>query len=124
VGDGRHVPVLRSRGPRFGPSHTGRTGQAGIDTSGGFSQEVPGPSPSPRARGAEPAAFVQANGDFAVAVSTYADAADTDDESADTAVRPYRNVYVFRLDRLDGLVVGIEEYANPITFRRTFVPMD
>jgi ketosteroid isomerase-like protein len=49
---------------------------------------------------------------------------DTDDESAATAVRPYRNVYVFRLDWLDGLVVGIEEYANPITFCRTFdVPM-
>ncbi|MFO7253704.1 MAG: nuclear transport factor 2 family protein [Actinomycetes bacterium] len=30
--------------------------------------------------------------------------------------RPYRNVYVFRLDVRDGRITAIREYANPITF--------
>jgi ketosteroid isomerase-like protein len=47
--------------------------------------------------------FFQANGDF-----TTADG------------RPYRNVYLFRLDWRDGLVVSGEEYGNPVTFTRTF----
>jgi ketosteroid isomerase-like protein len=48
-------------------------------------------------------AFVQANGDF-----TTADG------------RPYRNVYVFRQDWREGRIVRAEEYANPVTFTRTF----
>lgn len=48
-------------------------------------------------------AFVQANGDF-----TTADG------------RPYRNVYMFRHDWCGGRIVHAEEYANPVTFTRTF----
>jgi ketosteroid isomerase-like protein len=47
--------------------------------------------------------FVQFDGDFRTA----------DD-------RPYRNVYVFRFDWRDGLLVSLEEYGNPITFINTF----
>jgi ketosteroid isomerase-like protein len=47
--------------------------------------------------------FVQANGRF-----TAADG------------RPYDNVYVFRYDWHDGRIVGVEEYANPVTFCTTF----
>lgn len=48
--------------------------------------------------------FVQANGDFTVA----------DDG------RPYRNVYLFRYDWRDGRVVTTLEYANPVTYCKTF----
>ncbi|WP_435111784.1 nuclear transport factor 2 family protein [Nocardiopsis synnemataformans] len=48
-------------------------------------------------------AFVQADGDF-----TTADG------------RPYRNVYVLRVDWREGLVAHIDEYANPVTFCTTF----
>ena len=34
--------------------------------------------------------------------------------------RPYRNVYVFRLDWRDDKIVSWEEYANPVTILRTF----
>ncbi|ASO20288.1 ketosteroid isomerase-like protein [Actinoalloteichus hoggarensis] len=47
--------------------------------------------------------FLQATGDF-----TTADG------------RPYRNVYVFRLDWHEGRLVRIEEYGNPITYCQTF----
>lgn len=47
--------------------------------------------------------FVQANGQF-----TAADG------------RPYPNVYVFRYDWSGGRVTRIEEYANPVTFCKTF----
>jgi ketosteroid isomerase-like protein len=47
--------------------------------------------------------FVQTQGDFRTADG-----------------RPYRNVYVFRFDWRDGLIVSWEEYANPITILRTF----
>jgi ketosteroid isomerase-like protein len=47
--------------------------------------------------------FVQTQGDFRT-----------------TDGRPYRNVYVFRFDWLDGRIVSWEEYANPITILRTF----
>jgi ketosteroid isomerase-like protein len=47
--------------------------------------------------------FVQTRGDFRTA----------DD-------RPYRNVYVFRLDWRDDKIVSWEEYANPVTILRTF----
>ncbi len=47
--------------------------------------------------------FLQANGDF-----TTVDG------------RPYRNVYVFRLDWNHGHVVSIEEYADPIKYSNTF----
>jgi ketosteroid isomerase-like protein len=47
--------------------------------------------------------FVQANGDF-----TTADG------------RPYRNVYMFRYDWRDSRVVNTLEYANPVTFCKTF----
>ena len=47
--------------------------------------------------------FVQANGDF-----TTADG------------RPYRNVYMFRYDWRDGRMVKALEYANPVTFCKTF----
>lgn len=48
-------------------------------------------------------AFVQATGDF-----TAADG------------RPYRNVYIMRVDYTDGLVSRVEEYANPVTYTATF----
>ena len=47
--------------------------------------------------------FVQTRGDFRTA----------DD-------RPYRNVYVFRLDWREDKIVSWEEYANPVTILRTF----
>jgi ketosteroid isomerase-like protein len=47
--------------------------------------------------------FVQTRGDFVTADG-----------------RPYRNVYVFRLDWRDGKIVSWEEYANPITIIRAF----
>lgn len=47
--------------------------------------------------------FVQAHGDFTVADG-----------------RPYRNVYVLRLDWDGERVARVEEYANPITFCTTF----
>lgn len=47
--------------------------------------------------------FLQFNGDF-----TTADG------------RPYRNVYVFRLDWRDDRLTAIEEYGNPVTFINTF----
>jgi ketosteroid isomerase-like protein len=49
--------------------------------------------------------FVQANGDF-----TAADG------------RPYRNVYVFRLDWDGGRLVSVDEYANPMAYCVTFTP--
>ncbi|TQM33476.1 nuclear transport factor 2 family protein [Nocardia bhagyanarayanae] len=42
--------------------------------------------------------FAQANGDFVTADG-----------------RPYRNVYIYRFDWKDGLMVHADEYANPIT---------
>lgn len=47
--------------------------------------------------------FVQTNGDFRAADG-----------------RPYRNVYVFRLDWRDGRLASWEEYNNPVTIARTF----
>jgi len=47
--------------------------------------------------------FVQANGNF-----TTADG------------RPYRNVYLFRIDWRGGRIVSGEEYYNPVTFSETF----
>nr|MDT0663661.1 nuclear transport factor 2 family protein [Micromonospora sp. DSM 115978] len=47
--------------------------------------------------------FVQANGNFTTASGG-----------------PYRNVYLFRFDWQDGLIVSGEEYANPVTFATTF----
>ena len=47
--------------------------------------------------------FLQFNGDFRTADG-----------------RPYRNVYVFRLDWRDGRLATIEEYGNPVTFINTF----
>jgi ketosteroid isomerase-like protein len=47
--------------------------------------------------------FVQFDGDF-----TTADG------------RPYRNVYIWRVDWKHGHMTTIEEYANPVTFCRTF----
>lgn len=46
--------------------------------------------------------FVQAGGDVAV-----------------DAEHVCRNVYIFRPAWRNGLVVGVEEYADPITFRQT-----
>ncbi|MCP2280937.1 nuclear transport factor 2 family protein [Nocardia amikacinitolerans] len=46
--------------------------------------------------------FAQANGDFITADG-----------------RPYRNVYIYRFDWKDGLMVHTDEYANPITLCQT-----
>jgi ketosteroid isomerase-like protein len=48
-------------------------------------------------------AFVEATGDFVLADG-----------------RPYRNVYVFRVDVEDGRIVTIAEYANPVIAAITF----
>lgn len=48
-------------------------------------------------------AFIQADGDL-----TTADG------------RPYKNVYIFRIDWRDDRIIAIEEYANPLTFCQTF----
>jgi ketosteroid isomerase-like protein len=49
------------------------------------------------------AAFVEAAGDFVTADG-----------------RPYRNVYVFRVDVEDGRIADIVEYVNPVPFAVTF----
>jgi ketosteroid isomerase-like protein len=36
--------------------------------------------------------------------------------------RPYRNVYLFRLDWRSGRIASGEEYYNPVTFSQTFGP--
>jgi ketosteroid isomerase-like protein len=47
--------------------------------------------------------FVQFDGDFRTADG-----------------RPYRNVYIWRLDWHRGQLTTLEEYANPITYCQTF----
>ena len=41
-------------------------------------------------------------------------------QAAGTQVGLLRNVYVFRHDWHQGRIVRAEEYANPVTFTRTF----
>jgi len=44
----------------------------------------------------------------------------TDGDFRTSDGRPYRNVYVFRLDWRDGRLASWEEYNNPVTITRTF----
>ncbi|GLW07017.1 hypothetical protein Misp01_21470 [Microtetraspora sp. NBRC 13810] len=54
-----------------------------------------------------------ASGGRTIFVQTYGDFTTADG-------RPYKNVYLFRFDWRDGLIVAGEEYTNPVTFSKTF----
>jgi ketosteroid isomerase-like protein len=89
-----------SQEPR--PPHQGR------DAAVAYFRQIDGMMPEREMRdlrvtAAGDTVFVQFNGDFRTAEG-----------------RPYRNVYVFRMDWRDGRLVSLEEYGNPITFINAF----